>query len=160
VSQAFTYSAEYAIFHSGLEMIVHRLVKCPAPDDLQYYLEASPTIPIDSQEYPHLAVLAAILFHAGMHPFTPFVETPLPSPRSTPSPVRNPFARPWTPDPLKVLVTMWTYLESKSYSSDPSYVFDWGSRTVSFYYTLRDFFSDLLLLRQWCISIARISTVQ
>jgi hypothetical protein len=46
-------------------MIVHRLVKYPEPEDFQYYIEASPVIPIDSQEYPHLAVLAAILFDAG-----------------------------------------------------------------------------------------------
>jgi hypothetical protein len=118
-------------------MIVHRLVKYPEPEDFRYYLEASPAIPIDSQEYPHLAVLAAILFDAGTHPFTPFAkEPPLP-----PSPSRDRVyglsaelsKRSLAPESLNVTVTLWTYLESESYSSDPSSVFDWGSRTVSFF---------------------------
>jgi hypothetical protein len=114
-------------------MIVHRLVKYPEPEDFQYYIEASPVIPIDSQEYPHLAVLAAILFDAGAHPFTPLAEPPRPPPIPdyTPSD-SNWLSRLWTPGPLRVVVTSWTYLESKSYSSEPSSVFDWGSRTVSF----------------------------
>jgi hypothetical protein len=121
-------------------MIVHRLVKYPEPEDFKYYLEASPAIPIDSQEYPHLAVLAAILFDAGKHPLTPFAEPPPPPPVHVPVPVYSFLQeRPWI-EPLKVLVTMWTYLESKSYSSEPSSVFDWGSRTVSFYYNLWHFY--------------------
>jgi hypothetical protein len=40
-------------------MIVHRLVPI---SQSQYYLEASPRIPMDSVDYPHLAVVAAIVY--------------------------------------------------------------------------------------------------
>jgi hypothetical protein len=44
-------------------MIVHRLVPV-AGNPTQYYLEASPRIPVDSEEYPHMAVIAAIVYDA------------------------------------------------------------------------------------------------
>jgi hypothetical protein len=56
-------NCRYVVFHSGFDMIVHRLVRA-AGSRTQYYLEASPRIPIDSQEYPHMALIAAIVFDA------------------------------------------------------------------------------------------------
>jgi hypothetical protein len=44
-------------------MIVHRLVPV-AGSPTQYYLEASPRIPVDSEEYPHMAIIAAIVYDA------------------------------------------------------------------------------------------------
>jgi hypothetical protein len=54
-------SSRYVVYHSNFDMIVHRLVPLSGNE---YYLEASPRIPIDSQRYPHLAVIAAIIFDA------------------------------------------------------------------------------------------------
>jgi hypothetical protein len=147
-SQAASNSAEYVIYHSGFEMIVHRLVKYPEPKNFQYYIEASPAIPVDSQEYPHLAVVAAILFDAGAHPFTPLAEPPPPSPSPrTPSLERIssvPPKRPKTEEQLKVFLTLLAcYFEAISYTSERSNgpnVFGLGSRTVSFYYNSQDFF--------------------
>jgi hypothetical protein len=59
--EAFFRGCRYAIYHSGFYMIVHRLVPL---NQNQYYLEASPRIPMDSQRYPHIAVVAAIVFDA------------------------------------------------------------------------------------------------
>jgi hypothetical protein len=56
-------NCRYVIFHSGIDMIVCRLV--PLPGSLnRYYLEASPRIPVDSPDYPHMAVIVAIIFDA------------------------------------------------------------------------------------------------
>jgi hypothetical protein len=113
-------------------MIVHRLVKCPEPEDFQYYIEASPVIPVDSQEYPHLAVLAAILFDAGAHPFTPLAKPPPRSP--SPVPVYSPILkRPSTLERSKVVVTLLTYYLEMISHTERSDVFNLGSRTVSFY---------------------------
>jgi hypothetical protein len=35
-----------------------------AGNPTQYYLEASPRIPVDSEEYPHVAIIAAVVFDA------------------------------------------------------------------------------------------------
>jgi hypothetical protein len=67
-------SSRYVIYHSGFDMIVHRLM--PLSQN-RYYLEASPRIPIDSQSYPHMAVLAAIIFDARFrNPAAPLDAVP------------------------------------------------------------------------------------
>jgi hypothetical protein len=56
-------------------MIVCRLVPLAGCIN-RYYLEASPRIPLDSPDYPHMAVVAAIIFDARVPaPAAPFSVT-------------------------------------------------------------------------------------
>jgi hypothetical protein len=54
-------------------MIVHRLMQYGPPHADRYYLEASPIIPIDSEDFPNLAVVAAVLFAARTDCLKPIV---------------------------------------------------------------------------------------
>jgi hypothetical protein len=71
-------NSRYVIFYSGTDMIVHRHVPIAGSRN-QYYLEASQRFPIDSKRYPHMAVLAAIIFGARCDiPAAPLPATNVP----------------------------------------------------------------------------------
>jgi hypothetical protein len=73
--ETFFRGSRYVVYHSGFDMIVHQLVPL---NQNQYYLEASPRIPMDSQRYLHMAVIAAIVFDARVRaPAAPLIAPPL-----------------------------------------------------------------------------------
>jgi hypothetical protein len=143
----------YVVFHSGFDMIVHRLVPV-AGNPTQYYLEASPRIPVDSEEYPHMAVITAVVFDAR----SPGPLAPLPATN-----VRR--LNGYSPREDRVMTRAMRRSQDMSsvhetYEQHDRYYngLDGRSRTVrsssQFILTLRPFLADINYFRQCFVLIA------